>query len=82
MSESWPLFFVLGYFITLIISLFKQKTLAREELKYFSWYFMVSVIAAVWAYYRYQSSRMEPEVGVEINLLGMLRIAWYEYIIP
>jgi hypothetical protein len=83
MTESWSIFLLVGYVGALCFSLYKQKTFLREELKYFSWYFVVSLFASILANDHYITLRFgNPEDGVDVNYLGMLRGLWYDFIIP
>ena len=82
MSEIWPICLLLGYLGTLIFSLYTQKTLFREEVKFFSWYFVVSLLAAIFAHDHYLTQRSEFLDGVDVNTMGMIRVLWYDYVIP
>ena len=83
MLENLPIFLLLVYVGTLSFSLYTQKTFLLEEIKYFSWYFVVGLFAAIIAYDHYITERYGPPVdGVDVNLAGMLRILWYQFMIP
>ena len=82
MFESLPIFLLIGYAGTLSISLYTQKTFLREEIKYFCWYFVVGLLASILAHDSYISKGEPPEVGVDVNAVGMLRVLWYDFITP
>jgi hypothetical protein len=82
MIESLPILLLLGYVGALSFSLYKQQTFLREEIKYFSWYFVVSLFAAILAHDHYTTRSIDGLEVVDVNTLGMLRILWYDLIIP
>jgi hypothetical protein len=49
MSEAWPYLLIAGYAVALIFSVFKQRTLFREEINFFCFYLLAGLAAAVWA---------------------------------
>jgi len=85
MSEAWPILLIAGYVGALIFSAFKQKTLIREESKFFCFYLLAGMAAAVWAsnaLYIYQNPPCQNCPSIDINAKGMFRIYWYYFIIP
>lgn len=85
MSEFWHILLILGYFSTLIFSLFKQKNLLLDELKFLGWYLIIGLMAALWAHDRYTSNLYPPCEDcpvLDINTFGMLRQLWYAVVWP
>lgn len=85
MSEFWHVLLILGYFSTLIFSLFKQKHLLLDELKFWGWYLIIGLMAALWAHDRYTSNLYPPceDCPVpDINPFGMLRQLWHKVVWP
>jgi len=85
MSEAWPYLLIVGYVIALIFSAFKQKTLFREEIKFFCFYLLAGLAAAVWAR-DIQEIYINPPCQdcprFDINSKWMFREYWRTFIIP
>jgi len=85
MSEAWPYLLIAGYLVALIFSASKQKTLVREELKFFCFYLLAGMAAALWAsdtLYIYLNPPCQGCPSFDINSKGMFRVYWYNFITP
>lgn len=59
----------------------KQKVV-REALIWIQ-YFVIASLSAVWAYDSYITKRYgPPSEGVDVNLMGLLRVMWSMYLVP
>ncbi|MBX3277648.1 MAG: hypothetical protein KF868_06550 [Acidobacteria bacterium] len=59
-----------------------KKRIARELLILVQ-YFVISALAAIWAFDSYTTGRFgQPEEGVDINSMGLLRVIWSSYLKP
>jgi hypothetical protein len=59
-----------------------REKVVRELLVWLQ-YFVISSLAAVWAYDSYITKRYGPPTeGVDVNLMGLLRVMWSMYLVP
>ncbi len=85
MSQFWPFLLFFGYLWALIFSIRRQRTLVREEVKFFCCYLVVGLMAAWWAHERYIAIVYPPCEDCppeDINLAGMLGVRWHNLVIP
>ena len=55
----------------------------RREVITWTQYFVISLLAAVWAYDSFISKSTGPIAeGIDINALGMIRVMWHTYLLP
>ena len=46
-------------------------------------YFVISILSAIWAYDRFIAASIGDDKGdMQINLMGMFRIMWGDYLVP
>ena len=81
LSEAWLGLLISAYFMMLLIAFFRSPSLLAEELKLFGWYFVVGLLAAVWAHDLFVVKGPIAD-GVEINLFGLFRNYWHDVVLP
>ncbi len=71
-----------SYICTLICSLLTQKSLLRNEIKFWAWYLIVGLMAGLYAHDVFLTRRYPVPDGIDINLNGMFRVLTYDFVIP
>ena len=88
MLAARPLLLIASYLITLAFSTSRQKTMLLEELKFFCFYFVVGIAAALWAseagyaFLPSKSADSDPTLHFDINMSELFRNSWHLVIVP